>query len=90
MILETVSTSSIHQVTPQVKKLLKVMKGTMTRDELQLVLDLKDRKCFREHYLKPALDAGLIEMTIPDKPNSLRQCYRLISISQALFSLPVE
>ncbi len=87
MILETVSASSIHSVTPQdspqvapqVKKLLEVMKGSMTRDELQLALALKDRKYFREHYLKPALEAGLIEMTIPDKPNSPRQCYRLIN-----------
>ncbi len=30
-----------------------------------------------EHYLKPALDDGLIEMTIPDKLNSRLQKYRL-------------
>ena len=32
---------------------------------------------FRERYLKPALDLGLIEMTIPGKPNSRLQQYRL-------------
>ena len=36
-----------------------------------------DRKSFRERYLKPALDEGLIEMTIPEKPNSRLQKYRL-------------
>ena len=32
---------------------------------------------FREIYLTPALEAGLIEMTIPDKPRSSKQRYRL-------------
>ena len=49
----------------------------MGRAALQLALGLSDRKSFRERYLKPALDGGLIEMTIPDKPNSRLQKYRL-------------
>lgn len=65
------------QVTPQVKQLISVIKGAMSRDELQQALGLKDRKSFRERYLKPALEQGLIEMTIPDKPNSSLQKYRL-------------
>ncbi|WP_336619060.1 Fic family protein [Pseudomonas sp. PS02302] len=38
---------------------------------------MADRKSFRERYLRPALDAGLIAMTRPDKPNSRLQCYYL-------------
>lgn len=38
---------------------------------------MSDRKSFRELYLAPALEAGLIEFTIPDKPNSRLQAYRL-------------
>jgi hypothetical protein len=49
----------------------------MSRDELQIALGLQDRKSFSERYLKPALTAGLIEMTIPEKPNSRLQKYRL-------------
>jgi len=79
MALDTVS--STPQVTlqdsPQVRRLLAVLQGEMTRAEIQYKLGLSDRKSFRERYLKPALQAGLIEMTLPDKPNSRLQKYRL-------------
>jgi len=64
------------QVTPQVELLLAALKYEMSRVELMRVLDLSDRKSFRERYLLPALEAGLIEMTIPEKPNSRLQKYR--------------
>jgi hypothetical protein len=65
------------QVTTQVLQLLSVLKGAEDRDTLQRALGLKARKNFRLLYLVPALDAGLIEMTIPDKPRSSKQKYRL-------------
>lgn len=73
------------QVTPQVKKLLNLMskqEKAWNREELQEALGLKDRKSFRERYLKPALENGLIEMTIPDKPNSHLQQYKLTDLGQ--------
>ena len=69
------------QVTPQVKKLVAILKAhsePLSREELQQALGLKDRKSFRERYLKPALESGLIVMTLPDKPNSRLQRYRLL------------
>jgi ATP-dependent DNA helicase RecG len=49
----------------------------MTRQQLQRALGLKHEDHFRTAYLQPALEAGLVEMTIPDKPRSSRQKYRL-------------
>jgi len=43
-------------------------------------LGLKDRMHFTNDYLRPALDAGLVEMTIPDKPRSSKQRYRLTGL----------
>ena len=63
------------QVTPQVRELLGALQGEMGRKALQSALGLSDRKSFRERYLKPALNDGLIEMTIPEKPNSPLQKY---------------
>ena len=66
-----------QHVTPQVKELLKVL-GTLelSRQEIQDKLGLKDRKSFADRYLNQALEQGLIEMTIPDKPKSRLQKYR--------------
>lgn len=65
------------QETDQVKKLLQVLgDDTLTAAELMERLNLKHRPTFRNNYLKPALAKGLIEMTIPDKPNSKNQKYR--------------
>lgn len=74
------------QVTPQVVRMIDVLKGEMTRDEIQNALGLKDRKSFRTRYLLPALAQGLIEMTIPGKPNSRLQKYRLKGKSLPLAS----
>lgn len=65
------------QDTMQVKLLLTIVDGEMTRGELQEKLQLKNRDYFRKHYLIPALESNLIEMTHPDKPNSRHQKYRL-------------
>lgn len=69
-------------VTPQVAALLRVISGEMSRDELQAVLELKDRKSFQQRYLQVALEQGLIELTVPDKPRSRLQKYRLTELGQ--------
>ncbi|MDP3387580.1 MAG: hypothetical protein Q8S24_10115 [Eubacteriales bacterium] len=46
--------------------------------ELMELLGLKHRPTFRDNYLLPALKLGLIEMTIPDKPNSSKQKYKKV------------
>ena len=69
-------------ITPQVERLLLVCEGDQLREELRAQLGLKDRKHFREAYLYPALNAGLIEMTIPDKPKSSKQRYQLTAAGQ--------
>jgi ATP-dependent DNA helicase RecG len=65
------------QVTDQVGRLLVVVQGEMSRTEIQAALGLKDRMYLREAYLVPALASALLEMTIPNAPNSRLQKYRL-------------
>jgi Fic family protein len=81
MILNAVSSAETPQVapqvTPQVERLLQTLVAEMSREEIQSTLGLQDRKSFRARYLTPALGEGLIEMTLPEKPNSRLQKYRL-------------
>ena len=67
------------QVTDPVKLLLKKLN---TEQELKAIeirekINLKHNATFRKNYLIPAINAKLIEMTIPDKPKSRNQKYRL-------------
>jgi hypothetical protein len=41
------------------------------------LLGLSHRPTFQQNYLNPAIEAELIERTIPDKPKSPKQRYRL-------------
>jgi ATP-dependent DNA helicase RecG len=72
-----VTDADTPQVTPQVSRLLEVLIGDMPRAEIMNALTLKDRMHFANDYLRPALEAELIQYTIPDKPNSRLQQYRL-------------
>ena len=80
---EAVGGKVTGEVTGEVLLLLRVFKEDMTRKELQDALSLKGEENFRALYLVPALKAGLVEMTIPEKPQSSRQKYRLTEKGKA-------
>ncbi len=82
-VADPVTDQVTDQVSPEASRLLAALIGEMTRAELQDSLSLKHLPHFRGAYLRPALDAGLIELTIPDKPNSRLQKYRLTAVGQA-------
>ena len=58
----------------------------MNRQGIQSKLNLANRENFRLNYLKPALEQGLIEITISNKPNSSLQKYRLTIVGEQLKS----
>ena len=72
------------EVAPEVMRLLAVLTEDMDRLTLQKALGLKAEKNFRLLYLQPALRAGAIEMTIPDKPTSSKQKYRITAHGRKL------
>ena len=45
-----------------------------------------DRTKFRNQVLNPLIEAGLLEMTVPDKPRSSKQKYRVTEKGQDLLA----
>lgn len=44
-------------------------------NEIMAKLGLKSKETFRKNYMNPALEQGIVKMTIPDKPKSKNQRY---------------
>ena len=72
------------QVTDHVGRLVAALTCEMGRSELQAALGLTHRPHFIASYLRPALEARLIEMTLPDTPTSRHQRYRRTAAGEAL------
>ena len=66
------------RVTPQVARVLGAARLDCSFADFQAAAGLKDRVHFLKTHLEPLLFAGWIERTIPDKPRSSKQKYRLI------------
>ena len=64
-------------ISEQVNKLLQVMEDDIpySANELLTLLNIKSKETLRASYLNPALENGLIKMTLPDKSNSKNQKY---------------
>ena len=62
----------------QVARLLAALrKGPKTAAELMAEMGLSHRPTFRNNYIRPAMSAGLVEMTRPESPTAKNQKYRL-------------
>ena len=64
-------------ISEQVNRLLDVMDFDipLSANELMTRLGIKSKETLRGSYLNPAIENGLVKMTIPDKPNSKNQKY---------------
>lgn len=76
---ETLMQSNIEtsSLSTQAKRLLDVFEDGVPYTTLELMqkVNMKSRSSFKKHYLDPLLQSGMIEMTIPEKPNSRNQRY---------------
>ncbi len=52
-----------------------------SRDEMQVYKGIDHREYFRKAFLKPLLESGKLQMTIPDKPNSRNQKYVRVPVT---------
>ncbi len=83
------------QVTAQVTEQVTEQVGEFCREprsskEIMAMLKLKHWKTFQINYLNPLLEIGFIERTVPDKPNSRNQKYRLTEKGRRLLKSEVR
>jgi len=64
--------------------MISAMESEMARGEIQKKLGLRNEKHFRENYQQAGIKFGVVEMTLPDKPNSRFQKYRLTAKGAAI------
>ena len=69
---------------PEEERQILIIKDEMSRNDLQKALGLKDEKHFRDNYLLKAIKNELVEMTIPTKPKSSNQKYRLTKLGTSV------
>ena len=56
-------------------QLLQYCNVERSRDEMQAFLGVSSRAHFKKTYLRPLLESGQLQMTLPDKPQSRNQKY---------------
>ena len=72
------------RVTDHVEQLVAALAEEMSRAQLQAAMGLRDRNYFTSGYMRPALEAGMIEMALPGKATSRNQRYRRTPEGEAL------
>ena len=64
-------------VSKTIRILVSCIEGEVDRDTLQSLIGIKHRTYFRNTFIKPALEEGYIEFTLPNEKQSKLQKYRL-------------
>jgi len=66
----------INHINIRVRELLAVLEAyPQSATQLMERLNLRSRDAFRNNYLRPAIEAGLVSLTEPDRPTSKNQMY---------------
>lgn len=89
-VTEEVTEEVTTEVTEEVQKLLEKIEinKEYSRKELQKLIGLKHDEYFRQAYINPLLEKAILELTIPDKPTSSKQKYKLTSLGKKLINPP--
>ncbi|MDE2731445.1 MAG: DNA-processing protein DprA [Bacteroidota bacterium] len=69
-VIDEKSTRAAHRLLP-------ILKGEMSREEIREAIELKSWSGINRRYVAPCLEQGWIEMTNPDVPRSPKQRFRL-------------
>lgn len=72
-----ITAHDVDNVSEYIRTLVANIDGEVDRETLQSTLGIKHRTYFRNTYLKPSINEGYIEFTLPNEKQSKLQKYRL-------------
>ena len=78
------SAHDVGNISKAIRTLVTCIEGEVDKDTLQSLIGIKHRTYFRSTYIKPALEEGYIEFTLPNEKQSKLQKYRLTAKGIAL------
>lgn len=89
--VQQIDRTSTEQPTEQVPEQVRALLLTLSNEQLSLKvimerIGLKHRPTFVENYIIPALEAGILKVLYPNKPNHPRQKYLLTAKGLALYN----
>jgi len=65
-------------------EILRLCRQEWTLVELMNASGRRNRTKFRNSFIKPLLEEGFLVLTIPGKPRSPKQCYRITRAGRAV------
>ncbi|MGM9789332.1 MAG: Fic family protein [Candidatus Cryptobacteroides sp.] len=75
------------RILDKVVKVINTLYIETSLKDLQGISNITNRTRFKKQIIDPMIFLGIVEMTVPDKPNSRYQLYRLSKIGKELFTL---
>ncbi len=64
--------------------MIRLLENTSSAADLRSVMGMNNATKFKNNYLNPLIELGVVEMTQPESPNSPTQRYRLTEAGRGL------
>ena len=66
--------------------MIRLLENTSSAADLRSVMGMNNATKFKNNYLNPLIELGVVEMTQPDSPKSPTQRYRLTEAGRELLA----
>ncbi len=74
----------LNQKWEKIELMIRMLESASSATDLRAVMGMNNATKFKNNYLNPLIELGVVEMTQPDSPNSPTQRYRLTEAGKEL------
>lgn len=76
--------TNLNQKWEKIEPMIRLLENTSSATDLRAVMGMNNATKFKNNYLNPLIELGVVEMTQPESPNSPTQRYRLTEAGKGL------